>query len=174
MAEEDQFDKEVYKTLYEFQLKGFESVKALHAKHEDKAAKYLTYTSLIIAAVSIFSKQYLFDNSEKGILFYIIVFLIFIVFASLCCIARFLFHVIEVSNVGKLDNSEEMVKFFTQNDLVPIYYHLSNDLAIAIKMYESRNEIKVDYLKRAFKEIKFCGLMFVLTVILIIIDTLFI
>lgn len=61
MADEDQFDKEVYKALYEFQLKGLESVKALHAKHEDKAAKYLTFTSIIIAAVSIFSKQYLFD-----------------------------------------------------------------------------------------------------------------
>ncbi|WP_277559377.1 hypothetical protein [Acinetobacter beijerinckii] len=44
MADDDQFDKEVYKTLYEFQLKGLESVKALHSKHEDKAAKYLTFT----------------------------------------------------------------------------------------------------------------------------------
>lgn len=174
MAEEDKFDKEVYKTLYEFQLKGFDSVKALHAKHEDKAAKYLTFTSLMVTAISIFSKQYLFDNSEKGILFFIIVFLIFIVFISLCCIARNLFLVMEVGNVGKLDNSEEMVKFFSQNELTSIYYNLSKDLSGVIQKYEERNDIKVDYLKRAFKEIKFCGLMFVLTVILIIIDTLFI
>lgn len=174
MAEEEEFDKEVYKTLYEFQLKGFDSVKALHAKHEDKAAKYLTFTSLIIASLGIFSKQYLFDSHDRGFLFFVIVLLIVLIFISLCCIARYLFHVLEVGNVGKLDNTERIVSYFTQNELVTIYYNLSQDLSTAIKMYEDRNEIKVSYLKSAFKEIKFCGLMFVLTVLLIIIDTLFI
>ncbi len=41
--------------------------RSLHAKHEDKASKYLTFISIIIAAISIFSKQYLFDNPDKGI-----------------------------------------------------------------------------------------------------------
>ena len=104
MADEDQFDKEVYKALYEFQLKGLESVKALHAKHEDKAAKYLTFTSIIIAAVSIFSKQYLFDVANKSFIFYIIVLLMVLVFLSLSSIARNLFHVLEVSKVGKLES----------------------------------------------------------------------
>lgn len=172
MTTEDEFDKETYKTLFEFQLKGLDSVKALHAKHEDKASKYLTFTSIIIAAISIFSKQYLFDNANKGILFYFIVFLMVLIFLSLCVIARNLFHVLEVGEVGKLDNSQDMINFFTGADNLPlIQFNLSKDIAEIIRRYEKRNKIKVDYLNSAFKEIKFCGLMFVLTVILIVFDT---
>lgn len=174
MADDDQFDKEVYKTLYEFQLKGLESVKALHAKHEDKAAKYLTFTSIIIAAMSIFSKQYLFDVENKSFIFYLIVVLMVFVFLSLSSIARNLFHVLEVSKVGKLENNKDMVNYFTQNELTTIYYYLSIDMAGVIKTYEDRNSIKVNYLNKAFIEIKFCGLMFVLTVLLIIVDILII
>lgn len=174
MADEDQFDKEVYKALYEFQLKGLESVKALHAKHEDKAAKYLTFTSIIIAAVSIFSKQYLFDVANKSFIFYIIVLLMVLVFLSLSSIARNLFHVLEVSKVGKLENNKNMVHYFTQNELTTIYYYLSIDMAEIIQTYEDRNTIKVEYLNKAFGEIKSCGLMFVLTVLLIIVDILII
>jgi len=174
MTAEDQFDKEVYKTLYEFQLKGLESVKALHAKHEDKAAKYLTFTSIIIAAMSIFSKQYLFDVEKKSFIFYLIVVLMIFVFLSLSSIARNLFHVLEVSKVGKLENNKDMVNYFTQNELPTIYYYLSIDMAEVIKTYEDRNTIKVNYLNKAFMEIKFCGLMFVLTVLLIIVDILII
>lgn len=172
MADEEKFDKEVYKTLYEFQLKGLESVKALHAKHEDKAAKYLTFTSIIIAALSIFSKQYFFDVENKSFIVYVILFLMVLVFLSLSSIARNLFHVLQVSKVGKLENNQNMVDYFTQNELTTIYYYLSIDMAEIIRTYEERNAIKVNYLNKAFAEIKFCGLMFIITVLLIIVDIL--
>ncbi|ENU19536.1 hypothetical protein F994_02396 [Acinetobacter bohemicus ANC 3994] len=172
MENKDKYDEAVYKALFDFQLKEFDDTKAQHSKLEDKAAKYLTFTSIIIAALSIFSKQYLFDTNEKDFLFYIIVFLIVLIFISLCCIARFLFHVVEVSEVGRLKSDSEMINFFIQNDLPTVQYNLAKDLTQAIQMYDARNRIKVNYLKNAFKEIKFCGLLLVLTVILIVIDTL--
>ncbi|MBU0384100.1 hypothetical protein KN515_21230, partial [Acinetobacter baumannii] len=76
--------------------------------------------------------------------------------------------------VGKLENNKDMVNYFTQNELATIYYYLSIDMAGVIKTYEDRNSIEVNYLNKAFKEIKFCGLMFVLTVLLIIVDILII
>ena len=63
---------------------------------------------------------------------------------------------------------------FTQNELTTIYYYLSIDMAEIIQTYEDRNAIKVEYLNKAFGEIKSCGLMFVLTVLLIIVDILII
>ncbi|EKU57413.1 hypothetical protein ACINWC323_3620 [Acinetobacter sp. WC-323] len=78
----------------------------------------------------------------------------------------------EVSKVGKLENNQQMIDFFTQNEIATIYYNLSMDLASIIKIYEDRNAEKVEYLNKAFKEIKFCGLMFILTVLLIVISTL--
>lgn len=173
MSNDDKkFDQETYKALYEFQLKGLESIKALHAKHEDKAAKYLTFTSIIIAALSIFLKQYLFDSSDKNLFFYLILAFITLIFISLCAIARNLFQVMEVSKVGKLENNQKMIDFFTQYDLSTVYYNLSVDLAKVIKIYEDKNTEKVDYLNKAFKEIKFCGLMFLITVLLIILSIL--
>lgn len=173
MSNDDKkFDQETYKVLYEFQLKGLESIKALHAKHEDKAAKYLTFTSIIIAALSIFSKQYLFDSSDKNLFFYLILALITLIFISLCAIARNLFQVMEVSKVGKLENNQEMIDFFTQYELSVVYYNLSVDLAKVIKIYEDKNAEKVNYLNKAFKEIKFCGLMFLTSVLLIILSIL--
>lgn len=171
-TEDNKLDQEIYKVLYDFQLKGLESIKALHAKLEDKAAKYLTFISIIIAALTIFSKQYFFDKTEKDFFFYIVLILITLIFISLCTIARNLFQVMEVSKVGKLENNQQMINFFTQNEITTIYYNLSMDLASIIKIYEDRNAEKVEYLNKAFKEIKFCGLMFILTVLLIVISTL--
>ncbi|ENV32925.1 hypothetical protein F960_02647 [Acinetobacter gerneri DSM 14967 = CIP 107464 = MTCC 9824] len=95
-----------------------------------------------------------------------------LIFLSLCFIARNLFHVLEVGKVGKLDNSLDMINFFTGAENLPlIQFNLSKDIAEIIKGYEERNKIKVDFLNSAFKEIKFCGLMFVLTVLFIVIDT---
>lgn len=171
MTEKQLYDEQVYKALYDFQMKEFEDAKLQHSRLEDKAAKYLSLTSIMIAALSIFSKQYLFDASQKGLLFYIIVFLIVVFFISLCCIARFLFHVVEVSEVGRLQSDDEMIKLFTNNDLPVIQFNLARDISGIIKTYDARNRIKVAYLKKAFKEIKFSGILLVITVLLIVIDT---
>lgn len=171
MTTQQQYDEPTYKALYDFQMKEFEDVKSQHSRLEDKAAKYLTFTSIIIAALSIFSKQYLFDASHKGLLFYIIVFMIVLIFISLSCIARFLFHVVEVSEVGRLQSDKGMIDLFTSNDLPVIQFNLAKDISEIIKMYDARNRIKVAFLKKAFIEIKFSGLLLVITVLLIILDT---
>lgn len=166
-----EYDKDTYKALYDFQIKELDNVRAHHSRLEDKASKYLTFTSIIIAALSLFLKQYLFDSGNSGLSYILVVLLMLATFISLCCIARFLFHVVEVGNVGKLDTSEEMIKLFATQDLPVVQYNLSKDLSKIIEMYEINNSNKIDYLKKAFKEIKFCGLLLVLTVILIIIDS---
>ncbi|ENW20950.1 hypothetical protein [Acinetobacter haemolyticus] len=172
MSNNDDFDKDSYKALYEFQTKQLDLLKARYAGLENKASKYLTFISLIIAALSIFTKQYFFDNYEKGILYYIIVILIILTFISLCVIARFLFQAIRIETVAKLDTSLETVNLFVHHDLSLVYYNLSKRMVEVIDKYEEGCKVKVDFLKRAFNEIKSCGILFILTVILIIIDSL--
>lgn len=170
MTTQQKYDEPAYKALFDFQMKEFEDVKSQHSRLEDKAAKYLTFTSIIIAALSIFSKQYLFDASHKGFFFYIIVLMIVLIFISLSCIARFLFHAIEVSEVGRLQSDKDMIDLFTSNDLPVIHFNLAKDISGIIKTYDMRNRIKVKFLKKAFNEIKFSGLLLVITVLLIIVD----
>lgn len=147
-----EYDKDTYKALYDFQIKELDNVRAHHSRLEDKASKYLTFTSIIIAALSLFLKQYLFDSGNSGLSYILVVLLMLATFISLCCIARFLFHVVEVGNVGKLDTSEEMIKLFATQDLPVVQYNLSKDLSKIIEMYEINNSNKIDYLKKAFKE----------------------
>ncbi len=171
MSNNDEYDKDSYKALYEFQTKQLDLLKARYAGLENKASKYLTFISLIIAALSIFTKQYFFDNYEKGILYYIIVILIILTFFSLCVIARFLFQAIRIETVAKLDTSLETVNLFVHHELTHVYYNLSKRMIEVIDKYEEGCKVKVDFLKRAFSEIKSCGILFILTVILIIIDS---
>ncbi|EPF72573.1 hypothetical protein GCM10025882_31990 [Acinetobacter gyllenbergii] len=171
MSNNNELDKDSYKALFEYQTKQLDLIKARYAGLENKASKYLTFISLIIAALSIFSKQYLFDNSSKGGLYCFIVVLIVLTFFSLCSIARFLFQALRVESVAKLDTGIETVKLFVEHEISHVYYNLSKKIVEVIDLYEAGCLIKVDYLKRAFSEIKFCGIMFILTVILIIIDS---
>lgn len=171
MSSSDDLDKDSYKVLFEYQTKQLDLIKARYAGLENKASKYLTFISLIIAAISIFSKQYLFDNVDKNTLYYIILALIILTFLSLCSIARFLFQVLKVESVGKLDTSKDTLKLFVDHKIEHVYYNLSKRIVEVVDLYEAGCSVKVDYLKRAFSEIKFCGLLFILTVILIIIDS---
>lgn len=89
----------------------------------------------------------------------------------MCSIARFLFQVLKVESVGKLDTSKDTLKLFVDHKIEHVYYNLSKRIVEVVDLYEAGCSVKVDYLKRAFSEIKFCGLLFILTVILIIIDS---
>ncbi|OTU28365.1 hypothetical protein CAT59_07340 [Acinetobacter pittii] len=171
MSNNEELDKDSYKALFEYQTKQLDLIKSRYARLEDKASKYLTYISLIIAALSIFSKEYLFGTHVKGVLYYIVVLLIILNFFSLSAIARFLFQAIRVESVAKLDTGEQTIKLFVEHELSHVYFNLSKRIIEVIELYEIGCKVKVVYLKRAFSEIKFCGIMFILTVILIVIDS---
>lgn len=165
-------DKDSYKALFEFQNKQLDIIKARYAGLENKASKYLTFISIIIAAISIFAKQYLFDNDNKEFFYYLVLILVLITFCSLCNIARNLFYVIRVETVGKLDTSIDAINLFVHHDLSHVYYNQSKKISEIIDLYEEGCATKVIFLKKAFEEIKTCGILFILTVIFIIIDSL--
>ena len=62
MNEKNGLDLEKYKALYDFQKYQFDTIKAHYSKLEDKAIKYLTYTSVFITAFSLIAKYYLIDQ----------------------------------------------------------------------------------------------------------------
>lgn len=41
MSNKEDLDIEVYKTMYDFLVKEYDSARARYARHEDKASKYL-------------------------------------------------------------------------------------------------------------------------------------
>ena len=170
--EKKELDVEQYKAVYEYQQKQFEQAKNQSIRLDDKASKYLTFTALIITAISLFAKQYFFDTKadDYSILFYLILTSIILSLFSLITIARFLFLCLRVNEVEKLSSKLEMVEYWLDNPKESVYYELSKQLSGIIDKYDSANEFKVQNLNKAFDEIKFCGLLLLGSVILIAIE----
>lgn len=166
------FDIERYKAVYEFQQKQFEQAKNQSVRLDDKASKYLTFTALIVTAISIFTKEYFFDFkiNDHSYIFYLIFTTIVLSVLSLICIARFLFMCLRVNEVEKLSSKISMVDYWLDHPREAIYYELSKQLSGIIDKYDSANSTKVENLNKAFKEIKFCGLLLFISVILIVLD----
>lgn len=170
--DKNDFDVEQYKAVYEYQQKQFEQAKNQSIRLDDKASKYLTFTALIITAISLFAKQYFFDiNAEEhSILFYLILVAIFFSLLSLIVISRFLFLCLKINEVEKLSSKIEMVEYWLNHPKEAVYYELSKQLSGIIGKYDAANEFKVKNLNKAFEEIKFCGLLLLVSVILIAIE----
>ncbi|HHP0304074.1 TPA: hypothetical protein ACRZR4_002276, partial [Acinetobacter baumannii] len=134
MSNKEDLDIEVYKTMYDFLVKEYDSARARYARHEDKASKYLGIASIIIAAASVLIKYYLIDLkvTEKVFIDNITILLLFTCFISLCLVIRNLLQVMQTVEIEKLDTSLKMIDFFTQNEKISIYYNLARDLSFAI------------------------------------------
>ncbi|MCF1280700.1 hypothetical protein [Acinetobacter pittii] len=171
-SNKENLDIEVYKTMYDFQLKEYDSARARYARHEDKASKYLGIASIIIAAVSVLIKYYLIDLkvAEKIFIDNITILLLFICFISLCVVIRNLLQVMQTVDVEKLDTSLKMIDFFTQHEKTSIYYNLARELSFAIDSYEVQNKIKITFLRKAFDELKVSGLIFIGAILTILIS----
>ncbi|MDV4275278.1 hypothetical protein MSG71_11795 [Acinetobacter baumannii] len=137
MSNKEDLDIEVYKTMYDFLVKEYDSARARYARHEDKASKYLGIASIIIAAASVLIKYYLIDLkvTEKVFIDNITILLLFTCFISLCLVIRNLLQVMQTVEIEKLDTSLKMIDFFTQNEKISIYYNLARDLSFAIVMW---------------------------------------
>ncbi len=158
MSNKEDLDIEVYKTMYDFLVKEYDSARARYARHEDKASKYLGIASIIIAAASVLIKYYLIDLkvTEKVFIDNITILLLFTCFISLCLVIRNLLQVMQTVEIEKLDTSLKMIDFFTQNEKISIYYNLARDLSFAIDSYEVQNKIKTTFLRKAFDELRLC------------------
>ncbi|XZU28545.1 hypothetical protein ACT4ZA_12345 [Acinetobacter baumannii] len=170
--ENDDLDLEQYEAVYEFQQNQLEQAKSQSIRLDDKASKYLTFTALIITAVGIFAKEYFFDSqiSDHSFLFYLIIIFIALSVLSLMCISRFLFICLKVNEVEKLSSKIAMVEYWLDYPRTTIYYELSKQLSGIIDKYDLANSTKVENLNKAFEEIKTCGLLLLVSVILIVLD----
>lgn len=168
----NELDIELYKALYEFQVKQYDIARARYARYEDKALKHLTFTSIIITVVTLLAKHYLIDTEQvdKVIWDHLILTMLFVCFISLCVVVRNLLMVMRTTDVERLDTSMDMIDFFTKNDRSTVYYNLAIDFSEAIKSYEIQNTEKTIYLKKASTELRASGLIFIFAIIMILIS----
>lgn len=158
------------KFLYEFQNKQYEHVKAQTVRLDDKAAKYLTFITIVMATIGIISRYYFFEISQYNLFSKLSVFFLCIAFAVILNISRLLFSSIKVTEVFKLQTDPEMNEYISKNNLDEVYLGLSNDLSQINKSYASSLVNKKKILDNAYKEITFLGIVLVLLLTSIIIE----
>ena len=165
-------NNESLKLLYEYQFKHFDHAKAQSARLDDKASKYLTFASVLIAILSIIAKSYIVDSKDLDIWSFttIVIAFIFISFIQVSIVIRHLFMCIKISTVGKLSSDTDMQIYFKTNQVNKIYEGISEDLGVAIQSYETSNNDKVDQLILAYSHMAQLGYILILLMSFIILD----
>lgn len=158
--------------LYEYQFKQFDHAKAQSTRLDDKAAKYLTFASLLVAILSIIAKSYIVDTVTLRFWSFNtgVILLIFFSFIQISLVIRHLFRCMKITKVAKLSSDQEMQNFFKTNVISEIYEGLSEDLGKSINKYENSNEEKVKELEKAYSHMVQGGYILISLMMFIIFD----
>lgn len=172
MSEIEDLMLDKLKLLYEYQFKQFDHAKAQSARLDDKASKYLTFASLLVAILSIIAKSYIVETETLKFWSFstCVVALIFFSFIQISLVIRHLFACMKITKVAKLSSDKAMQSYFKTNDISVIYDGLSEDLGESINKYENSNEEKVKELETAYSHMVQGGYILILLMIFIIFD----
>lgn len=159
---ENEFDTEKFKFLYEYKKYHLDILRDNYKELENKATKYLTFITLTLTVITVLCRAYLTECqpiSTRGVMYYIsLIFLILFVIAVFP-ILRWLFLCIRINKVGDLPKSGTK-EYFLENIKDTVYLGISDRLDEVIDSYKKINKEKAKYLKKAFEEIKVCSLIF--------------
>ncbi|NWK52175.1 hypothetical protein HYG89_06320 [Acinetobacter sp. SwsAc5] len=169
---EIKYDKENLNFLYEYQIKQYEYVKAQTIRLDDKAIKYLTFITLVMAIVSILFKYYFFDMENYDLFSFstVPIFILVLLFISIFCIIRWLLLSLKVTDVLKLSAGMGMQEYITTNSMEKVYEGLSDDLSKIIASYEASIKNKKKLLEKAFNETSTLGILLLVLGFSILLD----
>ena len=172
MNEKNGLDLEKYKALYEFQKNQFDTIKAHYSKLEDKAIKYLTYTTVFITAFSLIAKYYLIDQEVRPniYIFLLTSFYIGLTFIFLCLAIGKIFSCLQVKELFRVNTTEGMIDYFENNSRGTVYLGLAHHYKDVIKSYSEVIDEKADLLQQAFKNIRDAGGSLIIVIILVILS----
>lgn len=167
---EAELHTEKLKFMYEFQCEQYDIARAQTSKLDDKAAKYLTFVTIVMATLGIISRYYFFEISKYNFYSVVSAVLLCFAFALILNTSRLLFSSLQLKEVYKLPTGADMNQYIIASKLDDVYRGISDDLSKINESYRSSAESKKDFLKEAYKEISFLGIILVLLLVSIIID----
>lgn len=169
----NRYDRDRYKTLYEYQKNQYDLERASYARLEDKAAKYLTALTVVISAYTIIIGKFLSIQLKIDPLAYaLLIFLVVFIFIFFCFSWWSIFHTLKLSEVKKLNSSLEMIDFFLDNELETTYWDIAEKYSEAIDAYRLKNSEKINYMEQGYREISISACSLVVFIFLIFLITL--
>lgn len=171
-SEELKASIEKYKVLFDFYKSESEAQRNEFFKFEDKSSKYLTVLAILSSILLFVLKDVIFQLSYN--LFSAVIIGAFcFTLVSFAASWRFIFLVLKPQKLKSFPYGNENIEYFDNVNLDVFYYSMSKQYVEVIESYKEANAEKVDYLKRAFREIKVSGLLLVFLLTLIFIDKVF-
>ena len=167
---EAEIHTEKLKFMYEFQCEQYDIAKGQTARLDDKATKYLTFVTIVMATLGIISKYYFFEISQYNFYSKASVFFLCVAFVLILNISRSLFLSLKVKELYKLSTGADMNNYIITNKLDDVYEGLSNDLSKINDSYASSAQSKKKFLEYAYKETSFLGIVLVLLLVSIMVD----
>ncbi|WP_336931454.1 hypothetical protein [Acinetobacter bereziniae] len=167
---EAELHTEKLKFMYEFQCEQYDIARAQTSKLDDKAAKYLTFVTIVMATLGIISRYYFFEISKYNFYSVVSAVLLCFAFALILNTSRLLFSSLQLKEVYKLSTGADMNQYIIASNLDDVYKDISDDLSQINESYRTSAESKKDFLTEAYKEISFLGIVLVLLLLSIIVD----
>ncbi|AYY91205.1 MULTISPECIES: hypothetical protein [Acinetobacter] len=161
-------DKDRYKALYEYQKAQFDDERTRYSKLEDKAAKYLTFLTIIISAYILLVSKFINTSNNIYCLTYaIIIFFVILTFFSFCGAWFSIFKSLRLQEVKKMPSDGELIEFFESNELPSVYLGLAENYSEAIEWYRIKNHDKTTLMQQGYKEIFHTAIFFIISILLI-------
>ncbi|MGR2826335.1 hypothetical protein FY048_12545 [Acinetobacter sp. 1124_18A] len=167
---EAELNSENLKFLYEYLSKQYEHVKTQTVRLDDKATKYLTFVTIVMATIGIISRYYFFEISSYSFISTLPIIFLCISFFLILHISRYLLLVLKVTDVNKFSATSQMNSYIKTNNIDVIYEGLSDDLSTIIESYERSLANKKKKLEKSYRATSILGVILILLLFSIIID----
>lgn len=157
-----------YKFLYEHSKSGFEDELQRFRNMEDKVAKLLSFLSISVVSYTLMIRLYSdliypFDSFFK----WIVVFSIGVTYLGLVSSWSFLFRSLAFQRMPRPPVNDSTTKLVEEQNLVTVYYQLSETYKSALNIARSCNEKKGSLISKGYQDIGFSMWSLCLSVFLI-------
>jgi hypothetical protein len=140
-----------YEELYKHAKYVFDEEVSRFARVEDKAARFITVVTSLLAVYALTGRQ-LFpdlipaDNCTAKLL----LLLAALVLVGLLASWGFAFHALHVQGLKKAPLNEKLLSFYNDNELINIYYGMAKQFSVSLEHNRSITDLKAQRIKRSF------------------------
>lgn len=160
-----------YEELYNHSKYVFDEEISRFSRIEDKASKFITVITSLLAVYALIGKQLFGDlfppeNCLEGIL----IILAFLVLLGLLASWGFAFRTMYIQGIKKAPLNNQVLSFYDENKLIDIYYGMAKGFSSSLVYNEAINDLKAKNIKRSYWCIVLTVICFTLFVIVSAID----
>lgn len=140
-----------YEELYKHAKSVFDEELSRFSRIEDKAGRFLTVITALLAVYALAGRQLFGDllPPENKLELFIVV-NAFLVLVSLLFSWAYAFRTLHLQGIKKAPLNNQILDFFRENQIVDIYYAMSEQYSKSLEYNQNINDLKASNIKKSF------------------------